>query len=772
MKKIVALAIILMTAFFLHGCGGDGGGAASVATGSMIAENPISAAAVSDIAKMMENSGIVMDGDEDKFYERLESAINEKLGAQAGAPPRGAGIPVLSKVTPGMAAYEIQLAPAEKTTFDLGVIRVSATYAGAGTPVNDVTESPELKWSIYSGNGSLSNKIFTPAAAAGTTVFIVRYTENGLTRYALFRLKIIALSQITLSPASDRAPGSSVEASIFDLSKIAVIAVYSNGARKVVTNGAEINWSLIYGGGRLDGNAYTAPQAAETASFKATYAEAGGVRSATFRLIVTKPVLPKPPAKLAIVTQPPDPATVGSVFSRQPAVKLLDASNNEVRRAGIAVTAARKIGTGALLGTLTVSTDTDGVAVFGGLFYDQAEDMSIVFSSPGLAAVESAQILVESAASDFIYGGVPVTIKGYAGAGGQVVIPAGINAEVIGVNAFKNINTITKLRMPSSVTSIRSGAFSFCGGIKSVRIGSGLTKIESNAFYHCDAMTAITVDGANQYFSHDAAGALYDKNKKAIVRCPEGKTGTFTIPASVTNIEKYAFFNCAGIKSIGIGSGVVNIGFGAFALCVGLTGITIPASVTNIEGHAFENCHALASATIGNRVAGIGECAFQSCRKLKAITIPASVTNIGPAVFFLCDSLTAIAVNGANPNYSSDANGFLYDKSKTTLIQCPNGKSGALAVPNGVTAIGSSAFNSCRLMTGITIPASVTSIGGGAFASCQNLAWIHFDGFTPATVGQYAFQYCPANLIILIHLANVSGWQTRPIWNVFATVAF
>ena len=62
-------------------------------------------------------------------------------------------------------------------------------------------------------------------------------------------------------------------------------------------------------------------------------------------------------------------------------------------------------------------------------------------------------------------------------------------------------------------------------------------------------------------------------------------------------------------------------------------------------------------------------------------------------------------------------------------------------VGEGVTSIGSSAFNSCYSLASITIPEGVTSIGGSAFTGCRSLASITIpDGVT--SIGDSAFYHC------------------------------
>ena len=275
----------------------------------------------------------------------------------------------------------------------------------------------------------------------------------------------------------------------------------------------------------------------------------------------------------------------------------------------------------------------------------------------------------------------------------------------IGDYAFYDFDILAKVSIPYGVTKIGNSAFELCRELSEINLPNSLTAIGSSAFKFCHSLTNVT------------------------------------IPDSVKGISNSAFESCTGLTSLTIPNSVTNIGDFAFWNCTGLTSLTISNSVTNIGDSAFRNCTGLTSLTIPNSVASIGDSAFYDCSSITNITIPDSVTEIGRDAFVSCDTLATINVASSNANYSS-ADGVLFNKGKTRLIQYPAGKDASTyRIPSSVSEIDTRAFYGCSKLSSITIPNGVTRIDRSTFERCTNLTEISIPQ-TVTSIGEQAFFKC------------------------------
>ncbi|MDE5619963.1 MAG: leucine-rich repeat domain-containing protein [Ruminococcus sp.] len=250
--------------------------------------------------------------------------------------------------------------------------------------------------------------------------------------------------------------------------------------------------------------------------------------------------------------------------------------------------------------------------------------------------------------------------------------------------------------IPDCVTTIGEEAFEWCIKLTSITIPNNVTNIKDRAFYNCSSLMQIKVNSNNQTYC-DIDGVLFSKDKKKLILCPNGKSGNYIIPDSVTTIVSRAFKWCLRLTSIVIPKNTTNIEENAFEWCNYLTEIKVNndnQTYCDIDGILFSKdkkslifCLRSKSGnyTIPNGVTNINNSAFEWCVRLNNITIPDSVTTIGNHAFECCCNLEGITI------------------------------------PNNVNIIGDKAFYNCISLTDVTIPDSVQHIGNSAFFGCRNL---------------------------------------------------
>jgi len=246
----------------------------------IVVSNKLSNGTVSDITASPNLTWVLSSGAgilEGKIYTapaRSETAVFTASYTEAGITKTAQfrlKVTGLSAIVLDKTTDEIML-PA---TYDLA----SEIHATAKFSDGD-SKSVDLIWALSSGSGNLSGSLYTPAPKPETAVFVGSYTENGITKTAQFRLKVIGLSSLTLSKTTDEV----VSCSTYDLSQIIVSDKLSNNTINNVSN--TTTWKLVSGFGTLSGTTYTSPARAETAAFTANYTEAGITKTVQFRLKV------------------------------------------------------------------------------------------------------------------------------------------------------------------------------------------------------------------------------------------------------------------------------------------------------------------------------------------------------------------------------------------------------------------------------------------------------------------------------------------------------
>lgn len=135
------------------------------------------------------------------------------------------------------------------------------------------------------------------------------------------------------------------------------------------------------------------------------------------------------------------------------------------------------------------------------------------------------------------------------------------------------------------------------------------------------AAPAIEVSSDNPWYS-SLDGILYTKDKRKLVYCPSGKTGTVILPEGLTEILPNAFQD----------SNVEVIQF--------------PDSLDIVRAGAFRRCMSLKHIKFGQHLKTIEEFCFNRCDAFTEVEIPSSVQFIGPYAFYASGLEHVIFHNG------------------------------------------------------------------------------------------------------------------------------
>lgn len=150
-----------------------------------------------------------------------------------------------------------------------------------------------------------------------------------------------------------------------------------------------------------------------------------------------------------------------------------------------------------------------------------------------------------------------ITITGYTGPGGALVIPGSINGlqvVSIGDGAFYACYGLTNVTIPDSVTHVGNYAFDSCSGLKNVSIGNSVASIGNRAFQYCSQLKDVT------------------------------------IPNRVVTIGNSAFYYCPSMTKVIVGNGVTSLGSEAFSSCSQLKTAFFRGNAPATNGFVFPFC--------------------------------------------------------------------------------------------------------------------------------------------------------------------------------------
>ena len=222
----------------------------------------------------------------------------------------------------------------------------------------------------------------------------------------------------------------------------------------------------------------------------------------------------------------------------------------------------------------------------------------------------------------------------------EIVLPDSVNS--IGDGTFKRCASLEKIKLPNGVKTIGTSMFEDCSSLKEIEFADDITSIGRDAFGGC-ALESITIPST---LTSIGTGAFAGNNFTEIPEFPSG----------VTKMEYYTFAACNELVDIKIPDSVKIIGKEVFRGCVGLKTVDLNKVESFVGGWSFWECTSLESVVFGADFKAFNGADFQDCSSLSKITVKALVPPTVPYglltnIFYGCSEDFTIYV----PQESIDA---------------------------------------------------------------------------------------------------------------------
>ena len=335
------------------------------------------------------------------------------------------------------------------------------------------------------------------------------------------------------------------------------------------------------------------------------------------------------------------------------------------------------------------------------------------------------------------------------------------SVETIGEDAFMDLDSLERVQIASGLKTIGKRAFRLCDNLTTVSLPDGVTSIGEEAFKDCGSLTtinlpdSITTIGANAFNGTKLTGplnipsSLVSLGDNAFHGCG-GITGTLLFPGALENISTNVFAGCSGIEEIILPRGVLTIGAGAFNNCSGVQRLWLTNSIKTIGASALSGMKSLKkiyfSGSLWDWDTGIqwaddrgysnfpvgptlnGETASGSCGE----SLTWSLNSAGDLTISGTGDMASFIATGAPwAEYRNQVKLVILGQGVTSIgssafQDCENLET--VRLPNTLTALGEAAFLRCGELTNITLPASLKSVGEDCFTGCEKLVLLELTG--------------------------------------------
>ena len=352
----------------------------------------------------------------------------------------------------------------------------------------------------------------------------------------------------------------------------------------------------------------------------------------------------------------------------------------------------------------------------------------------------------------------------------------------IGDGAFEKCYALTFADVPSSVTYIGEGAFADCWQLTEAdiaRAASYLTHIGDHAFAGCFSLKKITLPLRLEYIGEGAFsgcraldGAVLPDKLSYLGRFAFQDCASLTeinVPWQIIDLPDYVFFGCTSLRRVSFGRYLESIGKESFLWCASLKEIRLPSGVTEIPDYSigyyyfdrefvpYGGLTVIAASPVGMEYAVknsmrlvtddpsyvcdsrcpycflcTADCEYYSCyEKCPTHTFPITGSLSDTVTWSLSEDFElTVSGEGEMPDFTYDT--VPWSAYRNAILK--------VSVADGITSVGSYAFDSHSALGEVSLAESVTRIGRKAFALCTSLGGVEAKG--AAELGDYAFCGC------------------------------
>lgn len=358
----------------------------------------------------------------------------------------------------------------------------------------------------------------------------------------------------------------------------------------------------------------------------------------------------------------------------------------------------------------------------------------------------------------------------------DLINPQNFSAEIAALSGGLEV-----IEMTETTATIEPNKVYVWGMVQSLDITLGTSTGENDFFafrFRCSkpTMTVVTVNGATW-----AEDTELDAQGKPVLdlgswyQC-EIKGGTSALYARLAHYIHFADSNVEAVllaKGVGDGLGVtykdaakvtsISTWFKDNGVITSFDELKYFTNVVTLGASTFKNCSNLVKVNLDNivKLTGYDGAGAFFNSGIKEVSLPnLSVIENSYSCEFqksLVERILSLGKITTIPNGNTNY-GFCGSCRLLTYVN----------LPDTLTSIGVSAFNSCSSLLEITLPDTLTSIGSYAFYGCTSLQYIRIEATTPPTLA--STNAIPSTIgAIYVPDESVAAYQAATNWSSFAS---